>query len=781
LLSGGAAAADTLSATRAQPLRELSHEVKLSLQDGVARYTVQRTFENRGTQHEEAALDIALPVGAAGTGLRIKAGDSWFDGELMRRERAFELYEKLTGFGPHLPKDPAILYWLWASGLKLQVFPIAPGRQSTVEYTLTAPTQYRDGRYFVSYPRAAAGGNLAVPELRLVRGDTPRLDGRPVAPGSALKLLRDDRKPSWFGDRTPDPAAGYASSVIDVREPGQVDKLSVSVDIRHTYRGDLQLHLVTPAGRWLELGSRGGGQKNDVRETFELQLPQPESAAGRWRLVVSDHAALDVGTLNSWSVGYTVGRRRLTDRAEDTPVFLPDAPRDGAKGQATISVAAPPIRTLAARLGRVPAARSKHFVRLEIDAAPQLRPLPKELSVVFVVDASHSVVDGGIEAQLGLARSFLRHVPDAHFEVVVFRRRAARLAGRFAKAEDIAPVLAGAQQAGALSPGNGSALDAGIELAVKALRRRPSPRMMVLTTDALLRPAWDNSAAYAALAKVPADTVVHLVIPTLGGGQPRDRRDDAHPLAPIAAKQGGVLLHISDLPGEREKDVDAITLGLVRPIRIDHFGVQGVAFDGLPEVLEEGDGIREMVLLAEQAPVEVTLTGKIWARPFRRPVRATLPFSRATAAFVFSHDLHHELSEEEQLRVARIGRAVSPVTSYLAIEPGVRPSRIGFARGVGYGSLGGSHRGRAAYMRVGSVKPDLKQLLAAGVQACLAQHRPAPGWQVRITVETTYDEVVDVTSGDKPSPLRDCFSEAAWALRLPALTAQRDSYPLAWP
>ena len=61
-------------------------------------------------------------------------------------------------------------------------------------------------------------------------------------------------------------------------------------------------------------------------------------------------------------------------------------------------------------------------------------------------------------------------------------------------------------------------------------------------------------------------------------------------------------------------------------------------------------------------------------------------FTRATAAFVFSHDQHKGLSNAEMMRVAKLGRAVSPVTSYLAIEPGVRPSRAGIERSIsGFG------------------------------------------------------------------------------------------------
>ena len=55
-------------------------------------------------------------------------------------------------------------------------------------------------------------------------------------------------------------------------------------------------------------GSGGGG--NDIRGTFEVALPEATHGAGTWRLVVSDHAALDTGTLDAWSLELAPKRRR---------------------------------------------------------------------------------------------------------------------------------------------------------------------------------------------------------------------------------------------------------------------------------------------------------------------------------------------------------------------------------------------------------------------------------------------------------------------------------------
>jgi Mg-chelatase subunit ChlD len=788
LLAAATAAADTLDATLSQALSEADHQVRLRIKDGVARFVVRRTLKNAGERHDQAEMRLMLPVGAAATGLRIKAGDNWYSGELMGAERAERLYRELTGFGPHAVKDPALLSWLWANELSLQIFPVAPSSSSTVEYTLTAPTRYRDGQYLVSYPFAADGQKMVAPELRWLSaedGETFVVDGSRHGAGETIALAPTP-PPAWLEGHDTSGSATYVGSALTVDDDVKIDKLKVAFDVRHTYRGDLAIELLTPKGEWHTLAARGGGGENDLREGVEVKLGEAQSAKGTWRLVISDHAALDVGSLESWSLSFESSGRAREVAATGLPLFLPDAPGAGAAGQASISVPAPSIRTVATRLGRVPVAEGKAFSRLEIDVAEELRHKPKELAVVFVVDASHSIMrDAGIDGQLALARSFLGHVPDARFEVVLYGRKAERMVGSLAPAGEIDARIAAARKAGALEPRNGSALDEGLRVAVEALAGEPKPRTIVVLNDDLLRSSWNNQAALDALERAAAGTTVHLVVTEPWDNGKREERDDAHALAPIAAKRGGVLLRFRDTTGADKKEIDALTLGLVRPIRIDGFAVEGLpaVSSSLPDVLEEGDGIREMVLLPA-APAKVVLTGKIWAKRFRREVKATLPFSRATAAFVFSHDLHHELSPEEQFRVAMIGRAVSPVTSYLAIEPGVRPSPVGLQlSGIGEGGGGrGEGIGLGAARTIGHAREDLKQKLEPAVKACAAKHSPAPGWTAAIDLDLTFDEIVDVIATGPASTMQSCIVEAAWELRLSfAFGSRRDKVALAWP
>jgi subtilisin-like proprotein convertase family protein len=784
--------ADTLEATLGEPLHEIAHGVDVRVKGGTAVLKVRRSFVNEGKRHDEASLRIELPFGAAATGLRIRSAKRWYDGELMEAEKAAELYRELTGLGPHEPKDPALLQWVWPDEVHLQVFPVPPGRTATVEYTLTAPTRYVRGRHVISYPRGvAAKDRLATPVLRVRPesfGGQVAVDGVRHVAGQPL-VLAPKTRPAWVDDDHLGRDDAFVVSELAVKGPGAARRVAIKLDLRHTYRGDLKVQLVTPRGRWHVIHDQQGDSDNDLSGRYPVDLGRRQRVAGTWRLVVSDHAPRDVGTLDAWALQFKLRGRPSVHRAKDTPVFIPDAPEEGSNASlATIAVAPPRIDTVAARLGRVVASKKSAFLRLEVEAAPRLRPMPRAPTVVFVVDASHSMKPTGIEAQLALARSFVAHVPDGRFQVMVFRRFARPLFDGLQRPRDFDRLVAAARAAGKLDPGNGSALDRGLRRAREALQGQGSTKhlFIVATTDALLRPAWRNAAGLRELSRAPAGCVAHVVLPQVDDGGPvEDTRDDDHALAPLAAARGGVLLQVSGFPVSDSKALDKVTLGLVRPIRIDGFSVDGAGdgiFDDLPKALVEGAGIREMIA-PDRASAAVVLRGKIWAQPFKRVVRATPAFSRTTAAYVFSLDRHEDLSRAEMLKVAFFGRVVSPVTSYLAIEPGVRPSRAGIDRMGGGGSGAGYGRGAG---RLGSRRArlplDLRPLLAPAIKRCVARHRPARTWRVSLTVHTTFDEIVDVVLGGRPTPMGRCLAEEAWKLRLPpAFDRQRQRFDVELP
>jgi subtilisin-like proprotein convertase family protein len=767
------AAADVLDSTRAQNLAEVSHTVEVQIADGVATYKVRREFANRGQVADQAGLAIDLPAGGAATGLRIRARDRWYDGELMDRDKAAALYEHLTGYGAFAAKDPALLQWLWADRLYLQIFPVLPGKTSTVEYTLTVPTRYEGGRYFVSYPRTNPtcasnehGQPLVAPTVTVSpawTGGEIQIDGRVVAPGTAVTLVVPADASCAPSD------SSVVTSAIDVPASSHTTKpireLELDLDIAHTFRGDLKVELVTPLGQRVVIADQEGGNDNDIKGVRKVALPAGTTGAGRWQLVVGDHARLDTGTLQRWKLSFGAGKDATTAASADTPIFIPDAPSSPTEaGVAAIVVAPPAIATWTARLGKVVASAAHAFARFEVDVAPELSALPAHAQLVFVVDASYSVGQPKLDAQLQVVRAYARHLRDAEVEIVAYRRKPTRVFGSFVPARELDGRLAAAVAAHAFQLGNGSALDDATRLAARTVATRSGPCRVIVLTDELLRGKLDPLAG---LAELAPDVVVHVVVPVTDRDDRGELvRDDARPLSPLATRHHGILARITGLPARTDADLAPIVLPLVRPTSIDHLAATGVSVGATS--LHEGDGIR-MLVKTDHAPDRVVLTGQLWSDPVRSEVAVSEEMSRAAAAFVFGADEHGELSAAEQMTVALAGRAVSPVTSYVAAEPGTRPSRIGLREGFDDRNVYGGVMGGAVGGIEGGFGFAPKDRDVAGkvdTRTCVAAHRPAAGWRVTLDVETTRDEIVDVAIAGRDDAFARCLVEAVWAVHL---------------
>ncbi len=75
--------------------------------------------------------------------------------------------------------------------------------------------------------------------------------------------------------------------------------LAVSVDITHTYRGDLVLTLSKDGAKVKTLVQNVGGSAHDLVDTYTLTAAELGSSPnGKWTLNVADTAAQDVGTVN---------------------------------------------------------------------------------------------------------------------------------------------------------------------------------------------------------------------------------------------------------------------------------------------------------------------------------------------------------------------------------------------------------------------------------------------------------------------------------------------------
>jgi serine protease len=102
------------------------------------------------------------------------------------------------------------------------------------------------------------------------------------------------------------PDRGTVESPITVtsRSGNAPSDSKVSVDIRHTYRGDLVIDLVAPDGSAYRLkNSSSSDSADNVQATYTVNL-SGEALNGTWKLRVSDVYQYDTGYINSWSVTF---------------------------------------------------------------------------------------------------------------------------------------------------------------------------------------------------------------------------------------------------------------------------------------------------------------------------------------------------------------------------------------------------------------------------------------------------------------------------------------------
>jgi len=99
----------------------------------------------------------------------------------------------------------------------------------------------------------------------------------------------------------PDAQQTGVSSVITVDSGAVVGELVVHVKVTHTYIGDLVV-VLKHGGTEQPLMNREGGSGDNIDRDFIPAAWAGQSAAGDWTLVVSDQAASDTGTLDSWSL-----------------------------------------------------------------------------------------------------------------------------------------------------------------------------------------------------------------------------------------------------------------------------------------------------------------------------------------------------------------------------------------------------------------------------------------------------------------------------------------------
>lgn len=142
----------------------------------------------------------------------------------------------------------------------------------------------------------------------------------------------------------PDNNPTGATSTINVADSSLVQDVNVTANISHTYDGDLVLSLITPSSTSILLSNRHGGSGNNFQGTIfddeaataigsgsppfagsyrpdtPLSAADGQSAAGSWRFKVVDQAAIDTGTINSWTLSLVFPSQTCPSSGNPPPV-----------------------------------------------------------------------------------------------------------------------------------------------------------------------------------------------------------------------------------------------------------------------------------------------------------------------------------------------------------------------------------------------------------------------------------------------------------------------------
>ena len=146
------------------------------------------------------------------------------------------------------------------------------------------------------------------------------------------------RRESAPGLAIPDNDPAGIADTIQVADTLAIADMKVGLQIQHTYRGDLQVRLVSPWSETIELHPKGkGGDTNDLRKTCDasntpsLATWRERPAGGVWRLEVRDLANADIGTLERWWLEFTPSSVPAGPVVlEESPgTAIPDSPATG--------------------------------------------------------------------------------------------------------------------------------------------------------------------------------------------------------------------------------------------------------------------------------------------------------------------------------------------------------------------------------------------------------------------------------------------------------------------
>jgi len=127
----------------------------------------------------------------------------------------------------------------------------------------------------------------------------------PMPPVSSTPVVTPETFSSVQVLNVPDNSTTGATSSLVVGATAKGRKVLISVNVVHTYIGDLVIKVVSHDGKTVTLHSRSGAGDDNIVKTYDATAALGGVAsAGTYKLVVQDLAKIDTGSLRSWSVKF---------------------------------------------------------------------------------------------------------------------------------------------------------------------------------------------------------------------------------------------------------------------------------------------------------------------------------------------------------------------------------------------------------------------------------------------------------------------------------------------
>ena len=417
-------------------------------------------------------------------------------------------------------------------------------------------------------------------------------------------------------------------------------------------------------------------------------------------------------------------------------------------------------------LAEVALGTGRSYLRAELRAKPKLSLIPRDAYLVFVFDMSRSVGDSWA-SQRHLFEQVAWQFPNAKIALLGFDRTLRRITEGFVSLDVAQEKL----NAFPTQTRNGSradlALKAATELFVRSKLPRERTRLFILS-DARVAEKIGSVDIESMIRQLPA--TVQLAQVSQSSCQVKHAPD--MPWIEAVESTSGTAWSVSTLEGGRACQADVEELARPKRLFVKAITLEGaITHVERPETLDEGQAFVHEAIVNGSARL-LGFEAKLWGKLVSSQFRPDATMSRIRAALATTNEAF-DLTDPELQRLAQHGGAVTRLTSYLAIEPGVRPSREGFGGGVGSGQGFGSGLGQlgASHTTVSHEKLFNRQ---AYIEQAVDEARKYCGVRfLRATVEleTNFTELLDVVRAevpDAPPSASGCLIERLWELALPA-------------